>query len=96
MRTRRRFQPMLDSMPHRIAPSAVAGLRHVSGRGHSSRLACYRMRSTTRTCRRRTFDAHTAHADMNAARPRFRYVVLPTTSSPRTHKTATVSGDSRL
>jgi hypothetical protein len=26
MRTRRQFQPMLDSMPLRIAPSAVAGL----------------------------------------------------------------------
>ena len=29
MRMRRRFQPMLDSMPGRIAPSAVAGLSHV-------------------------------------------------------------------
>jgi hypothetical protein len=26
MRMRRRFQPMLDSMPSRIAPSAVGGL----------------------------------------------------------------------
>ena len=26
MRTRRHFQPMLDSMPSRIAPSAVGGL----------------------------------------------------------------------
>ncbi len=26
MRTRRQFQPMLDSMPLRIAPSAVAAL----------------------------------------------------------------------
>jgi hypothetical protein len=29
MRTRRHFQPMLDSMPARIAPSAVAGLTEV-------------------------------------------------------------------
>jgi len=29
MRTRRHFQPMLDSMPVRIAPSAVGGMTHV-------------------------------------------------------------------
>jgi hypothetical protein len=29
MRTRRHFQPMLDSMPVRIAPSAVGGLTQV-------------------------------------------------------------------
>ncbi len=29
MRTRRHFQPMLDSMPVRIAPSAVSGLTQV-------------------------------------------------------------------
>jgi hypothetical protein len=30
MRTRRHFQPMLDSMPVRIAPSAVGGLTLVA------------------------------------------------------------------
>jgi hypothetical protein len=30
MRARRHFQPMLDSMPCRIAPSAVGGLIHVA------------------------------------------------------------------
>ena len=30
MRTRRHFQPMLDSMPVRIAPSAVAGLTQIA------------------------------------------------------------------
>lgn len=29
MRSRRHFQPMLDSMPFRIAPSAVVGVTHV-------------------------------------------------------------------
>ena len=29
MRTRRHFQPMLDSMPYRIAPSAVVALPQV-------------------------------------------------------------------
>ena len=29
MRTRRHFQPMLDSMPVRIAPSAIGGLVQV-------------------------------------------------------------------
>jgi hypothetical protein len=29
MRTRRRFQPMLDSMPSRIAPSAIGGVAPV-------------------------------------------------------------------
>jgi hypothetical protein len=29
MRTRRHFQPMLDSMPYRIAPSAVVIISHV-------------------------------------------------------------------
>jgi len=36
MRTRRHFQPTLDGLPSRIAPSAVGGLLHVAVLGHVS------------------------------------------------------------
>jgi len=36
MRTRRHFQPTLDEMPSRIAPSAVGGLPHVAVLAHVS------------------------------------------------------------
>jgi len=36
MRTRRHFQPTLDGMPSRIAPSAVGGLLHSAVLGHIS------------------------------------------------------------
>jgi len=34
MRTRREFTPVVDFMPSRIAPSAVAGLAHVAVLSH--------------------------------------------------------------
>jgi hypothetical protein len=45
MRMRRHFQPMLDSMPVRIAPSAVSGLTqvvaHVAAAPHVGTMPAY-------------------------------------------------------
>ena len=68
MRTRRRFQPMLDSMPSRIAPSAGGGLDSAGGaRPPVSDLRCIRlcraicMPADLRTCQTRVIRHPTVH-----------------------------------